>query len=196
MANKERGHGWEVIRGFTSPEVAETAGSQFLDIMCNYPQYVHESDDTDIGDHGMRINMLDSWSPADFPNHTDTILNNKDIVANSRELIELHLMTSSYVGAKLLFQAQMNVYSPGAKTGRHRDRFSGSAVALGLLGTAVLNVTDPVRRTSSEHEINPGDAIHFSNSSFKMLRPFHNISNIGESSRLSLVSYYKGKDSD
>ncbi len=181
------GTGWEIYRNLVGKELAQKAGEQALQLITSENEYINEQISKSPGTGGLNIYRFNAWHPGTFPEHPNTIQANALEVANNQELINLHRKYSKYA-SRYVLSCLINVYQPGGRTRRHRDRAPDETLAIGLLGTAEARITDPVTNKTHVFELAPGDAMHLHNPQRITRRPLHIVRNLSDSElRVSLV---------
>lgn len=187
MKNPEAGAGWEIVREFVQPEIAETAGKQVLKLIEEESSYVSRFDRNTYGHYLFENYRLHSWSPSSFPDYTDTITADSTAREEYAELINIHRKAVKTVDSYIQ-TAQINVFEPNGRMRRHRDRILGETIVVSLLGVGRVNLVDPVSAQPHEFVVNPGDAMHLINPRRQSLRPRHVVKNIGLTRRVTLVA--------
>jgi hypothetical protein len=85
-------------------------------------------------------------------------------------------------------EAYINIFHSHASTGEDRAKIGEETLSIGLSGTAIARIQDPVSGGWSEFRLDAGDTLHFDNNqSPESERPLHLVKNVQEKDRVSLV---------
>lgn len=191
---EQSGTNWELIRECIDPEIAQRAGEQALQVTTlisspdasDVPQWGLSYDYQPPGQEGIEIFGVKAWSKTAFPNHPATIFTDERSCSEIPDLLLAFQRAKSFTSPSAT-RFNLHVFGPDGHTRTHRDRFIQDTLALGVLGTAKAEVTDPTTKARHEFEIHPGDALYFLNPRPQRFRPLHRVTNISAGKRISLV---------
>ncbi len=188
MQNPERGAGWEIVREFVDPEKAIRAGEQVLDLVTSDSPYMSEypSSQERVGQKGLSFYRFHGWNIKDFPKYPETITEDPEAREEAADLIDIHRRAAKIIKPDI-GAAQVNVFEPGGHTRRHRDRYNQDSFVISLLGVGLASIRDLATNEIIWAEVNPGDAMKIFNPRAQRDRPMHQVRNVGEGYRVSIV---------
>ncbi len=188
MVNPERGAGWEIIREFVDPEIAQRARGQLLDLITSDSPYISEypKHTTPPGQEKLTAYRFHGWNLKDYPDHANTITADPEAAAAAADIVSIHRRAGKVITDKVSV-GQVNIFEVGGKTRIHRDRFDADSLAVSLLGVGLVTIKDPVIGKLFRTEVYPGDAMKIINPRAQRDRPSHRVVNISDDFRVSIV---------